>query len=374
MASLDVCWFPEPDAPDPTFARRTEDSLSWLRRSTLTLAVEYRRFLNFNLAQLPEGSSYRLARRLREGGDHWRSALFELIVARTLQALGADLEVEPELTDARQPDFKARFGSTAIIVEATAPFFHREVQRAMGRKDVLAEIIEELTPDGWIVWINELPELGPADSKRSFRRTCEALLDVPPPRGHEEQRRLVAAVDSGPIDLTLLVRKDFSRRIAGGPGQGWSGDGVETIRRAVKRKRRQVRESGSEVVLAINASELFSGFEDFDWALFGHTHGHYDAVSDSVRRVEFVADGVLTTRGKGAPTIAAVLAYVEANCFCSREPVLYVHPRFQGKLPSQFEKFERRILERDHGIQKLIPTGPPVLQALEPVRREVLGD
>ncbi len=55
-------WFPEPSRVDDTYAYRGEPPTDWLKRSTVSRAREARRFLNENLAKIPQAH---LAHRLQ---------------------------------------------------------------------------------------------------------------------------------------------------------------------------------------------------------------------------------------------------------------------------------------------------------------------
>jgi hypothetical protein len=85
-------WFPEPARADDTYLRRGEPITSWLKRSTIPGAKECRHFLNENLSSLPSGHQRVLYQALH---NRWHSAFFEVIVARTLQVLSAEIEIEP---------------------------------------------------------------------------------------------------------------------------------------------------------------------------------------------------------------------------------------------------------------------------------------
>ncbi len=82
-------WLPEPSIVDDSSARRGEHTLDWLARSTLPRAKACRRFLNENLAAIPQEHQPRLFHDLRV---RWKSAFFELMVLRTLQLLVAKHE------------------------------------------------------------------------------------------------------------------------------------------------------------------------------------------------------------------------------------------------------------------------------------------
>ncbi len=82
----ECAWFLEPTHSDNTWAANGESIFQWLHRSTLPRARAARQFLNYNISQLPETWRERLYHDLKH---RWPSAFFELIVARTLQAIGA---------------------------------------------------------------------------------------------------------------------------------------------------------------------------------------------------------------------------------------------------------------------------------------------
>jgi hypothetical protein len=126
-------WFPAPAYTDDTYARRGEPTTLWLQRSTVVRAVAWRRFLNENLSVLPRAHQSVLYQALH---DRWHSAFFELIVARTLQVLGADIEVEPDSEAGTRIDFLARFPDRPVSVEAVAPVINaaagKEAKRRCG--------------------------------------------------------------------------------------------------------------------------------------------------------------------------------------------------------------------------------------------------
>ena len=96
MTNENKIWLPEPQVIDNTFANSDEHMLDWLARSTLPRAKACRRFLKQNIAALPQDRQQYFQRDLRE---KWESSFFELIVGRTLQLLGASIEIELENSD-----------------------------------------------------------------------------------------------------------------------------------------------------------------------------------------------------------------------------------------------------------------------------------
>jgi hypothetical protein len=166
-------WFPEPSRIDDTYAWRGEDTTDWLGRSTVPRARECRRFLNENFSKLPGEYQTVLHHALH---NRWPSAFFELIVARTLQVLGADIEVEPESEAGTRIDFLAHFPDSTVSVEAVAPVFDADAGETAKRRSSLLDIVESLAPPSWRIMVVELPDLGPSDSpgvsSRSRLRSC----------------------------------------------------------------------------------------------------------------------------------------------------------------------------------------------------------
>lgn len=134
-------WFPEPPQPDDARGPRGEPLTSWLERSTLPRAKAARRFLNDNLGKLSKEHQRDF---YRASHDRWQSAFFELIVARTLQVLGASIEVEPGGAEDIRIDFVAGFPDSTVSVEAVAPAFNVEVGEQVKQRNPLLDIVESL--------------------------------------------------------------------------------------------------------------------------------------------------------------------------------------------------------------------------------------
>jgi hypothetical protein len=200
-------WLPEPSVSDDTYARRGEHALDWLSRSTIERAKEGRRFLNEHLSKLPVENQSWILHDLRH---KWHSTFFELIVARLLQELGASLVFEMGNREGRRPDFTARDPDGAIIVEAKAPVFNAAAGEELKNRIPLLNFIESKTPSGWKVGVWQLPNIGPADSKREFNRTVENMLRVPPPSADDEDKELMEELPSGIIHLHLWPKNTAS--------------------------------------------------------------------------------------------------------------------------------------------------------------------
>jgi hypothetical protein len=90
-----------------------------------------------------------------------------------------------------------------------------------------------------------------------------------------------------------------------------------------------------------------AGLDDYEIALFGRRVGYVDARGREVGR-GFERSGAFAKIGSGAaPTIAGVLALTGMDITVGRDPVLFLHPRFQGTLPAGLLQLEVRTLSAD---------------------------
>jgi hypothetical protein len=336
-------WLPEPLAPDDTYARRDEQALDWLARSTITRAKACRRFLNEHLSKLPVGTQSKILHDLRY---QWHSTFFELIVARFLQELGASLVFESSNREGRRPDFTAQFSDGAIIVEAKAPVFNAAAGEEQKSRTPLLDFIESKIPEGWTIGIWQLPNIGPADSKREFHNTVEKMLHVPPPRADDEDRELIEELPNGIIHLHLWPKRTISIQVAWEVPITVCDNSEDRIRHTVKGKRSQVRSSDAPVLLAIQASGISSEFEDFDMALFGRGYNRFDERRQLVK-TGFVPDGIFNEKRDETPTFAGILAFLTAGFNACTAPVLYHHPRFSGILPKAILQLEQRMYKEE---------------------------
>jgi len=342
MTMISREWFPEPTQADDTYLSRGEQITNWLKRSTIPGAKECRRFLNENLTSLPSGYQPVLYQALH---DRWHSAFFELIVARTLQVLGAEIDIEPSSEAGTRIDFLARFSDHTVSVEAVAPVFNADVGKTAARRAPLLEIIESLAPTGWRVMVVELPDIGPSDSRRQFRKTVRQLFKTAPPKSWSGSKDLIAELPSGEVRLRLLPERDpgapVGPAVVTEPALSAFDNSEQRIRRAINRKRRQGRNVATPAILAVHATGISSEFEDFDLALYGREVTVAEAETYQIVGTRFQADGVFNRGGK-EPTFAAVLAFVNVNFPGGPDPVLYLHPRFRGDLPDSLMCIERR--------------------------------
>jgi hypothetical protein len=233
------------------------------------------------------------------------------------------------------------------------------------RRSPLLEVIESLAPPGWRIMVDSLPDLGPSDSKRGFKAAVERLLDTEPPEPAAGLKRVETQLPEGELRLGILpqrARGVEGRVIMSEPAVAAWNTSEEKIRKAIKKKRPQGRNVEMPSILAVYAHGISTTFEDFDHALYGRevgvlgtetTTGALD-VSGSV----FHADGVFN-KGEGDPTWAAVLAFVNVYLGGGVDPVLYLHPRFQGDLPETLTSIERRSFDPVAGSVNMVPSGRP---------------
>jgi len=340
-------WFPEPKTENDSFAGKDETWFQWISRATSKKGQESRRFLNENISKVPLAWQSKLYNDFHT--RDWHTVFFELIVARTLQILGGQIEVElPVKETNRRPDFYARFADETITVEATVPELNRATGKQMEWNEELVEIVEGLTPSGWTVLVWRLPKLGPNDSKRDFKRAIAQAFRAIPPNPSSDATSLEIGGFEDELYFTLLPGRS-GKRAAAARGMVAGADDTESrIRAAVTYKKRQVRKSGAPIVLAISASP-FGGLDDFDQALYGLTFESVDHKGKTIR-TGFKPTGLFGTPRAEAPTLAGVLAYRSVGFTEVIDPVLYLHPRFNEALPEALKKLEVRSMNAS-GIQ-----------------------
>ncbi len=296
----------------------------------------------------------------------WESALFELIVASVLRALGADVTVEAtSTTEGRRPDFCANFSDGSVLVEAVSPVFDAPVKRQRKDQIALLDFLESNVPREWSVGVLQLPDIGPSDSLREFKAAARDMLLVLQDLSGGSERVLRREISSGIIELAVLPKCEDGLLCE--PGAGLADESQDRIRKAVRKKRGQVRGAAMPVILAIQASGMCSRFEHFDSALFGFRCDYYDRRNVHVA-CGFKANGLFAGCRSGSPTYAGVLAFLQVGCNGGAQPVLYHHPRFHGILPSELALLEQRRLERSpRGIVVEAATALDVMDRLHPV-------
>jgi hypothetical protein len=324
-------WFPRPEKPDATYHRTGEGTVSWLRRSTLPLADDWREFLNRNLSVLPEGCREGIFKHLRHD-RHYRDGFFELVVARTLQELGADIECEPvNPVDGSRVDFAAKFPDATVFVEAVSPVLDRELGEVFSREAPLTELIKDSVPPGWAADIRGLPNVGPDESKRHIKAFLRREMDLPAPTNDDEEVEIRESFEQGELRVILFPQSrhglSANTKIAMRNAISYWPNDEAVLRGAVKRKYKQLSNLNGTTLVALNMTSTTSEREDLDRALFGTSVTQRDGL--------FIG-------GEGEPTISGVLAFPEVGVLRCDDPILWVHPRFQGEFPQALYDLEIR--------------------------------
>jgi hypothetical protein len=338
-------FFPDPQLPDPTWGTCDESPTEWISRSTLPRARAVRDFLNHNLEALPLQHQKAFAKNLR---SRWSSALFELVVARLLQGLGIDLEIEVLNHDQRRPDFSFALGGSRFTIEAVAPQFDRETTATRKRDRELIDLVERNAPAAWSILLRELPDIGPSESKAPLKDAVRRLAKESSPAEAGERRDFRFRLPQGFFSGSLFAGRHGHTAVVGGPTYvGWD-DSKERISRALSRKKCQVRSETVPVFLAVLASGISSGFDDFDELLLGNRVSHLGFDSKETH-VTFDESPKFVGRPLSG-TYGGILAFTALSPFGVRGPILYVHPELPD-LPSEFGAFERRCLSKGEIIR-----------------------
>lgn len=262
--------------------------------------------------------------------------------------MGASVEVEvPIRATNKRPDFVANFPDGVITVEATVPQLNKDIRRQIAENEEMVRIIESIAPPNWNVFVWRLPRLGPNESKKRFKRRLQEIFTQLPAIPSSAQEPIEVELDYGEVSLTLNPGR---RNRAGVRGMASGADDTEQkIRAIVSRKKKQLRKATTPVVLAVSTSP-FGEREDYDRALFGLT---FERVNHEGRTIATGFDpvGVFGSKRPEPPTYAAVLAFTSVGFPGVADPILYIHPRFDGLLPKLLTRLERRTYRDGVGVE-----------------------
>ena len=336
--SPDYVWLKEPVKADDTYAYDGESTLNWLQRSTHQLAKDSRYFLNHNLGKIPNHHRKLLVQQLKH---NWQSALFELILARYLQELGANLDYEKPINGGKRPDFLANFNDGTVIIEATSPVIDSDLKITEKNNQPLIQYIEKTKPYGWLILLLRLPEIGPADSKKEFKKKIDSIFNQVRSTS-ENEISITETISTGKIALQCIRTNKKYKRIGGGPILTSWDDTENRIRHSIDKKREQVRDSTIPVILAINATGLSSSIEDFNHALFGRSIDVIDFKSLDPQYTYYKEDGLFTKKKSADPTFAGILACFNYGLAGGEAPILYHNPNYLGEFPKGFSQLEQR--------------------------------
>lgn len=258
-----------------------------------------------------------------------------------MQLIGAgELRYEVTGSEGRSVDWGASFADGHVNVEATVPVVNATVGEEMGAAGPILDLVEELAPRGWHPMVFRAPALAKGE-RQQLRRLLAQRLAAMPPSSPGKEVRLRIELANGAVEVSLLAASDpdFLPTQTSGPAVGYIDNTSDVVHRAVAGKRRQARGASGPTLAAIYTG----GFGDheldkFDIALFGRTVAHLGEA-----RLTFDPSG-LFGRGRGEPTFAGALVFAALGWRGGPDPVLYVHPRFTGRLPRALLDLRRREL------------------------------
>jgi len=343
-------WLSEPLTIDNTRANYDETLVSWLERSTLPCAQANRQFLRENLAKLPLEYRRYFAKELR---TRWDSAFPEFILAKTIQELDGNFSLEQKNSSGRRPDFLVNFNEYQLVIEVVSPKFDCEGDSERIKDAPLLEFINRYSPQGWSIDIIQLPQIGPQDSRKDFKKLFQQACNSLPAEPEKKWYYVNQQIHKDRLHLGFFPEKLGHEAIIGSRMYPFGDvkDRKDRIQQAIKRKRKQVRAETLPVLLAIHGSGYGVTFDDFDRALFGEVFT-FIGNSDSVEKTQFRPNGLFLESGKegGKPTYAGVLAFERIDLTRRSDPVIYHHPRFTGELPMQLKNFEQRRFQHPNKV------------------------
>jgi hypothetical protein len=300
--------------------------------------------LNRNLSVLPEGCREGIFNHLRHE-QHHKDGFFELVVARTLQELGADIECEPENPiDRSRVDFVATFSDETVFVEAVSPLLDKELGAILERESPLTQLIKDNVPPGWAADVKELPNVGPDESKRHIKAHLQSEMNISPPTRVDEEVEVRGSFEQGDLRVILFPQSRHGlgadTKIAGSNLIEYFPNDHAALLGALQRKYRQLRNLDGTCLVALNMFSTTASRDDLDRALFGTSVSQFDRAWNEVRRYRR-RDG-LFAGGTGEPTISGVIAFPEVGFLRCADPMLWVHPRFEGTFPRVLNDLETR--------------------------------
>jgi hypothetical protein len=324
----------------------------------LPLADDYREFLDKNLSLLPESCREEIGKHLRHD-QHFRDRFFEVVVGRTLQELGAEIEYEPvNPADGSRVDFVATFPDGTVFVEAVSPVLDKEFRAILDREAPLTRLIHDNVPPGWAAHIRALPNVGPDEPKRQIKAFLQREMKRPPPASDDDEIEISKSFEQGDLeqgDLRVILfpqsRHGLSAetKIAISNAMAFWVNDHASLRGAVKRKYSKLRNWDGTSLVALNMTSTSASREELDQALFGTWVTQFDEYGNEGG---FLAGDGFFAGGKGEPAISGVLAFPEVGPRRCEDPILCVHPRYGGEFPRALKELETRYApDRESGVR-----------------------
>jgi hypothetical protein len=335
-------YFPEPTTADETLGPWDETAVAWLARSTTQSAKAIRLFLNQNLAQFSPERAKNLVGKLTWD---WQSYLFEVIVGRYLQVLGADVEPEPRGKNGTHIDYQATFPDGVIVsVECISKRFNKAANATIEREGKMSQMLDEVGPIHWAIDVQQLPKANSGVEFEPYVKQAQIFYStLPEPTDNDQRVHFAWEGEVGTMELEALPFPRGTKANHIGPVVTWMDDSIQRLKYALKdtQKRRQALGARPPVFLAIDCPFGGPDAEDLEQALFGQTVDHRDFDPHVSVGTSFDPNGLLVT-DKGIP-FAGVLAFIRLTMAGGAEPVLYLNPYQRWKLPEALASHETRV-------------------------------
>jgi hypothetical protein len=291
----------------------------------------------------------------------FQSYLFEIIVGRYLQVLGADVLPEPLGKNGTRIDYRATFpDGVTVSVECVSKRFNQAAQATIDREGKMSQMLDEVGPVKWAIEFQKLPEANSAAEFEPYVKQAQDFYATLPEPSYPDQRLHFAwDGDVGSMELEALPFPTGTRANHFGPVVTWMNNSIKRLQYALtdRQKRKQALGAFQPVFLAIDCPFHGPDAEDLDQALFGQTVDHRGFDPHVSVGISFNPNGLLVT-DSGIP-FAGVLAFLRLTLGGGAEPVLYLNPYQRWKLPEALETHETRVWTSR--IERKPSTRPPTL-------------
>ena len=173
----------------------------------------------------------------------WQSYVFEIIVGRYLQVLGADVEPEPRGKNGTHIDYQATFSDGVVVsVECFSKRFNQAARDTIEREGKMSQMLDEVGPVHWAIDVQQLPKAKSALEFEPYVKQAQIFYStLPAPTDGDQRVHFAWEGEVGTMELEALPFPSGTKANHIGPVVTWMDDSIQRLQYALKdgRKRRQ---------------------------------------------------------------------------------------------------------------------------------------